>query len=127
MEITKRKILVVDDDTNLLVTVKEILENEGYEVFTHHMWFGTTNLAKNIQPDLVLLDINMPCLSGIKLSGLILTNGSTKHIPVVFHSSNDEESLRKAVVESGVHGYICKGNVFDLMKKVAFYLSRPQG
>lgn len=124
MEIAKKKILLIDDDVNFLITVKEILESEGYEVFTHDRWFGTTNHVNKVQPDLILLDINMPCLSGIKLSGLILTNGHTKHIPIVFHSSNDEDSLRRAVVETGVDGYVCKGNVPDLVKKVAFYLNR---
>jgi CheY-like chemotaxis protein len=123
MDRVKKKILVIDDDEKHLLTVKAILDNEGYDVFIHHMWFGATNLIRKMQPDLVLLDINMPCLSGEKLSSLILTNGSTKHIPVVFHSSNDEDSLRKAVLECGVHGYICKGSVFDLRKKIAFYLS----
>lgn len=124
MENVRKKILLIDDDMNFLITVREILENEGYEVFTNDSWFGATNLVKKIHPDLVLLDINMPGLSGIKLSGLIQTNGNAKHLPILFHSSNDEDGLRRTVAETGVDGYVCKGNVPDLIKKVAFYLNR---
>jgi CheY-like chemotaxis protein len=73
-------------------------------------------------PDLVLLDINMPGLSGERLSAIILSKENIKDIPVVFYSSNDEDSLRRVVFERNAKGYICKGSIFDLKKKVASYL-----
>lgn len=66
----------------------------------------------------------MPGLSGERLSELLLSNSNTKNVPIVFYSSNDEDSLREAVSEHGVKGYICKGDIFELKKKVAYYLSR---
>ena len=120
----KKKILIIDDDEKHLMTAKEILEEEGYEVIIHQNAFGATNLIGSIQPDLVLLDINMPALSGDRLSGLLLSKNKTKDVPIVFYSSNDEDSIRKAVSEHGVKGYICKGSIFDLRKKVAYYLSQ---
>ncbi|MCL4537336.1 MAG: response regulator [Nitrospirae bacterium] len=126
MERTKKKILVVDDDERHLVTAKELLEDAGYEVITHYNWFGSTNVIKRLQPDLILLDINMPALSGDALSEILRGNSRTKDVPIVFYSSNDEDSLRKAVSECGVRGYICKGDVFDLRKKVAAYMSQSR-
>ncbi len=125
MERIKKKILVIDDDERHLIATKELLGDEGYEVIIHHNAFGSTNVIRELQPDLVLLDVNMPALSGDRLSSLLLSNEKTKDIPIVFYSSNDEDSLREAVVKHGVSGYISKGNIFELKEKVAYYLS-PQ-
>ena len=119
----KKKILLIDDDENCLIATKDLLEEEGYEVITHQNAFGSTNLIREVQPDLVLLDINMPALSGDTLLSVFRLNEKTKDVPIVFYSSNDEDSLRKAVSEHGVRGYICKGDIFVLKKKVAYYLS----
>jgi PleD family two-component response regulator len=124
MERIKKRILIIDDDERHLISAKVILEEEGYEVITHYGGFGATNVVKEVQPDLVLLDINMPALSGDKLSSLLLSNDKTKNVPIVFYSSNDEDDLRRAVLEYGVKGYICKGDIFVLKKKVAFYLGQ---
>jgi CheY-like chemotaxis protein len=79
-------------------------------------------MVKEARPDLVLLDMNMPGLSGERLSELLLSNGRTRETPIVFYSSNDEDSLRRAVSEYGVKGYIPKGDIFELRKKAALYL-----
>ena len=126
MERTKKKILGVDDDERHLVTAKELLEDAGYEVITHHNWFGSTNAIKNLKPDLVLLDINMPALPGDELSVILRSNSKIKDVPIIFYSSNDEDSLRKTASEFGADGYICKGDVFDLRKKVAAYMSQSR-
>ena len=122
MERTVKKILVIDDDERHLVAVKGILEDAGYEVITHNHWIGSTSTVMKLKPDLVLLDINMPALSGDRLAMLFRTNGSTRYVPVVFYSSNDEDTLRKLALKCGVAGYICKGDVFELRRKVGFYL-----
>ena len=126
MERTKKKILVVDDDERHLITAKELLEDAGYEVITHHNWFGSTNAIKKLQPDLVLLDINMPALPGDELSLILRSNSKIKDVPIIFYSSNDEDSLRKTASEFGADGYICKGDISDLRRKIAAYLSRTR-
>jgi len=121
MEKIKKKILVIDDDEIHLITAKELLENAGYEVITHHNWFGSTNVIKKLQPDLVLLDINMPALPGDELSVILRSNDRTKDVPIVFYSSNDEDSLRQAASEYGVRGYVCKGDICNLRRKIALF------
>ncbi len=118
----RKMILVVDDDMKHLLTAKDLLEDMGYEVRMHQFAFGVTNVVREAQPDLILLDMNMPGLSGERLSKVLLSNEKTKDIPVVFYSSNDEDSLRRAVVKHGVKGYIAKGDLFDLRNKVALFL-----
>ncbi len=100
------------------------MEQEGYIVFTHKGSFGATNAVRDLQPDLILLDINMPALSGDSLSTLLLSNDNIKHIPILFYSSNDEDSLRESVYKFGVSGYICKGNIFELKRKVDYFINR---
>ena len=121
----KKKVLVVDDDEMHLYTTKELLQDERIEVLTHKNGFGVTNLVRELQPDLVLLDVNMPALSGDNLAALLRTNESTGRVPIIFHSSNDEHSLKELVKAHGVHGYICKGDVLDLRSKVNQYLRLP--
>lgn len=121
----KKRILLVDDDEMLLDVTKALLENERFEIITQHEGLGVINLVSRLQPDLVLLDINMPVLSGDHLAMLLRANVDTSHIRIVFYSSNDEDSLRESVSACGVHGYICKGDILNLSKKVDQYLSLP--
>ncbi len=114
----KKKVLVIDDDEMHLYTTKELLQNDQIEVSTHKNWLGATNRVNSFQPDLVLLDVNMPGLSGDKLSEIIKPYCDACRTPILFHSSNDEDSLRELVKTHGVQGYICKGNVADLRTKV---------
>jgi CheY-like chemotaxis protein len=122
MEKKKKKILIIDDDERLLLTTKEIMENEGYEAHTYSQALGSTNVIKALKPDLILIDINMPALSGESLAQVIKSTNSCKDIPVAFLSSNDEDSLRKSAAEHGLTGYICKGNLYELRSKVAEFL-----
>jgi CheY-like chemotaxis protein len=120
-----KTILIIDDDANHLIAAKEILEIEGYTVATHNQALGSTLVVKETKPDLVLLDVNMPGLSGERLVGIIGRNLHSNKVPIIFYSSNDEDSLRKSVSQYrfyNVKDYICKGDPYNLRKKVAHYL-----
>jgi PleD family two-component response regulator len=119
----KLKVLAVDDDDLHLYTVKELLDNENVEVVTHKSWLGVTNVLKKLQPDLVLLDVNMPALSGDKLSQIVRPFCDACRIPIYFYSSNDEDSLRKLTEECKVAGYICKGDLPSLKARVYQHVS----
>jgi len=119
---TAKRILIIDDDLAHLTSTRGILEDDGYEVFVHSQGFGATNKARQVRPHLILLDVNMPGLSGENLIGVLQANSSTREIPVVFYSSNDEDSLRSAVRKLGARGYISKGSVVALRQRVARFL-----
>ncbi len=121
----KKKVLVVDDDEIHLYTTKELLQDDIIEVLTHKSWVGATNRLKEVQPDLVLLDVNMPALSGDKLVSIIKPYCDSLTTPIVFYSSNDEDSLRELAKTHRVQGYICKGNTAELRSKVSSYLKLP--
>lgn len=122
MKIIKKKVLVVDDDDVHLYTARELLREEQCEVITHKNGFGVTNLVRMLQPDLVLLDVNMPGLSGDNIAALLRNNDKTRDAKVIFYSSNDEASLQESVIRHGAADYICKGNIADLRSKVRRHL-----
>jgi len=121
---TKGRILIIDDDATHLDSTRGILEADGYEVITHEKAFGATNVVRDIEPDLVLLDVNMPGLSGEHLFDIFRANAKTREVPVVFYSSNDEDALRSSVARLGAHGYISKGNPASLRTRLARYMSQ---
>jgi CheY-like chemotaxis protein len=114
MSPTKKKILVVDDDEKHLLTTKELLELSGYEVVVHNSPFRTSEVVKTASPDLIILDVNMPALSGDRLCSLLKGHSTAREVPVVLYSSNDEDSLRRSVAEFGADGYVCKGDIAAL-------------
>lgn len=121
---TRQRILIVDDDPAHLTSTRGILESEGYEVFTQDQPFGSTNAIINLKPDLVLLDVNMPGLSGEKLGEVYRANARTRSVRVMLYSSNDEDALRETSKRLQLDGYICKGSPSSLKLRVAAVLSR---
>ncbi len=114
----RKRIMVIDDNEEVLKVTRELLEHEGYDVVIHQNGFGATSAIRANQPDLVLLDINMPALSGDNLAPIVLANDHTKEVPILFFSSNDEDNLLESVARFGVSGYICKGDLPMLRRKV---------
>lgn len=120
----QQRIMIVDDDPIHLTSTKGILEADGYEVITHEGAFGATNAIARHEPDLILLDVNMPALTGDKLAGIIRGNARTRTARVMLHSSNDEDMLRDTSRRMQLDGYICKGNPATLRLRVAAILAR---
>jgi CheY-like chemotaxis protein len=120
-----KRILVVDDDRIHLVTAQELLEDDGYEVLTHVTGFGATEKVMVTRPDLVLLDVNMPALSGEGLLPLLKGREQTRDTKVVLYSSNDESTLRRAASRLGAAGWVCKGDVAGLRRTVARLVGQP--
>jgi len=108
----KKKILVVDDEPTHLFCAKEILEAEGYEVVLHPRAFGATEKVMTENPDLVLLDVNMPALSGETLVMLLRGRKQTSGARVLLYSSNEEDALRRSALRLGLgaDGFVAKGD-----------------
>ncbi|PTL80034.1 response regulator [Vitiosangium sp. GDMCC 1.1324] len=104
--ISKGRVLVVDDDPDLLDLVRRTLAPH-FEVQTHNSALGVSNLVRNGEPDLVLLDVNFPALKGDQVVSLARRYAprSTKFI---LYSSSDENRLRALALASGADGYLSK-------------------
>lgn len=119
----KQRILLVDDDATLAEVASEILEMSGYDVRFHHGPFGTSMALTEFQPDVVLLDVNMPALRGDQLVPLLREARHGRTSRIVLFSSNDEATLRESVEKTGADGFIRKGDIDRLASKVRPFLS----
>jgi len=115
----RKKIMVVDDDPDILITIRNIFEREGYEVFTVDSGKKCYELFKNNEiPDLILLDIMMPGMSGWMLFDRLKENPSWKNIPVVFLTVRTDSFAKKAG-NSLCEDYIEKPfDIEDLKKRI---------
>jgi len=105
------KILVIDDDEELLQTVVQLLEQRGFQVVSHRESFNRLNAVRLHRPDLVLMDVNMPFVPGDEIVRLLQDDPELRHIPVLLFSSNDERTLRLLARDCGAAGYISKSQM----------------
>jgi len=84
------KIMVVDDEPDLLEVVKLILESDGYQVVTASSGQDALNRIEKDMPDLVLLDIIMPRMDGWEVFSRIKSNPKTTDIPVIMLTAKDQ-------------------------------------
>jgi two-component system OmpR family response regulator len=122
------KVLIIDDDPTILDATGQILQAAGLRVALHDGRFGRLSRILTEQPDLVLLDVNMPVLSGEELHEMLRGTPELARIPVVFFSSNDERSLRRLAARTGAHGYLPKselGRDFAARVKELIESARP--
>ncbi len=118
------KVAVIDDDEETLETVAAILGRSGLDVVTHAAAHSRLVFIARELPDLVLLDVNMPLVPGDDVCQLLKAHPRLNRIPVVFFSSNDEQTLRRMVRDTGAAGYISKSEMAfgGLGAKVASFL-----
>src|SRR3972149_409714 len=120
-----KKILVVDDEVDLVRTIRFALETEGYHVLVSHNGEDALNLARKENPDLMLLDIMLPKLDGYKVCRLLKFDERYKHIPILMLTAKTQEKDKATGLQTGANEYITKPfDIDELMKKVKVYLSK---
>ncbi len=120
-----KKILIVDDEVDLVDTVRFPLEIEGYGVLVAYNGEDALNLARKENPDLILLDLMLPKLDGYKVCRLLKFDERYKHIPILMLTAKAQEKDKVIGMETGADEYITKPFDVDyLMKKVKQYLNR---
>lgn len=96
MNVFSKKILVIDDSVENLNILKVILEKEQYDVFLSKDGTRGIQIAKEVKPDIILLDIMMPGIDGYETCTFLKEDKQTKDIPVIFLSalSNPEDKVK---------------------------------
>jgi two-component system, OmpR family, response regulator len=121
----KTRILVVDDDNTLLGAVRRLLTAAGFEVLTSDSALRLPQLVQREKPDLVLLDIEMPALSGEHVLEMTKLFEFLQKTPIVIHSAKSDEELSALVAKSSAVGYIKKtGNPMSLVAQVQKFLQK---
>jgi two-component system alkaline phosphatase synthesis response regulator PhoP len=118
-----KKILVVDDEVDLVETVRFPLEMEGFDVLVSYNGEDALNQARKEKPDLIILDLMLPKLDGYKVCRLLKFDERYKHIPILMLTAKTQEKDKILGKETGADEYITKPFEMDyLMEKVKKYL-----
>ncbi len=102
------KILLVDDENDILEFVGYNLRKEGFEVYTASNGMEAVRLAEEVMPHLILLDVMMPEMDGIETCEVIRHNPKLKNILVAFLTARGEDYSQIAGFEAGGDDYIAK-------------------
>ncbi len=115
-----KKVLVVDNEKNILDMMSKFLSREGFEVLTATNGINAIDLAKKSAPDLIILDVMMPGMDGGDIAANLLENEKTSYIPVIFLTGAiSEEEAMKQSSKFPNRTYISKaGDIRKLMKIV---------
>ena len=108
MSTAKQKILIVDDEPDILELIEYNLRKEGYQVFLASNGQDGINVAKKVQPDLIILDIMMPKMDGIEACRLMRAIPEFKNTFMVFLTARSEEYSEIAGFNVGADDYIAK-------------------
>jgi DNA-binding response OmpR family regulator len=120
-----KKILVVDDEVDLVETVRFPLELEGFDVLVSYNGEDALNQARKEKPDLIILDLMLPKLDGYKVCRLLKFDERYKHIPILMLTAKTQEKDKILGNETGADEYITKPFEMDyLMEKVKAYLNK---
>ena len=114
-----QKILVVDDEPEIVSMIEMRLEASGYEVISANDGQEGLDKAKKESPDLIILDVMMPKMDGFKVCGLLKADTRYKNIPILMFTARAQDSDRKTSQDVGADGYINKPlNPEELMNNV---------
>jgi two-component system, OmpR family, alkaline phosphatase synthesis response regulator PhoP len=103
-----KKILVVDDEKDLVETVTFRLQASGYEVISAYDGQEGLEKAKKEKPDLIILDLMLPRMDGYKVCGLLKADSRYSKIPIILFTARAQESDKKMGEEVGGDAYITK-------------------
>jgi len=106
----RRKIIIFDDDEDILSICSYILEEQGWDVYTFTDCNGITEKVSGIFPDVILMDNWIPDTGGIVATQTLKNVAALKNIPVVYFSANSD--IQQLATHAGAESYIAKP--FDL-------------
>jgi len=121
------RILVADDEPDILNLTKLMLEQEGYLVTTASDGEETLRKAEAEMPDIILLDIVMPGKTGLEVCKILKAKRKTRDIPVVMFTALGQDVDRKLAKEVGCDGYFTKPFTLEsLLTEVRRHLDRTR-
>ena len=115
----KKKILAVDDEPNILMSIEFILEMEGYEVHIARDGEEALEVAERVRPDLILLDVNMPRKDGYEMCRILREREDLAGTKVIMLTAKGQTLERKKGLEVGADDYVTKPfSAADLLEKI---------
>ncbi|MDH3228185.1 MAG: response regulator [Alphaproteobacteria bacterium] len=119
-----KTILIVEDNELNMKLFRDLLEAQGYDILQTRDGMQALDLARKERPDLIVMDIQLPQVSGLEVTKWIKADDNLKHIPVVavtaFAMKGDEEKIR----EGGCEAYVAKPiSVKDFLSTIERFLN----
>ncbi len=122
---TPRSILVIDDDQTLVKLLKDNLKQEGYRVYCGYDGNVAVTMATKHRPDVILMDVSMPRLDGLRAFHQLRANEKTSHIPVVFISEMMSQVIYPVVESSPRAAHLKKPlDLVDLASFLRQFIAR---
>jgi two-component system cell cycle response regulator DivK len=109
------KVLYIEDNMDNMTLVQRVLEVEGYEVIGAINGTEGLTKARQIGPDLVITDINLPDIDGYEITETLKKDTKTAHIPIIAMTANVMKKDRDQINQVGCDGYIAKPIDIDVL------------
>lgn len=108
MEKKSVKILLVDDDPGMRSLLTTVLKDAGYSVITASDGQEGLQTARSEIPNLIILDVTMPKLSGYKVARMLKFDTRFEHIPIIMQTAKDSDAEVQTGLNMGVNAYLTK-------------------
>ena len=113
-----KKILIIDDEKNILLTLDMFLKKEKFKVLKATNGIDGIKIAQEEVPDLILLDIILPGMNGYLVCEALKETAKTKNIPVIFISAKSQDKDIKKAFGVGGSDYIVKPFTYKQISKI---------
>lgn len=121
------KVLVVDDEPNIVLSLEFLMEQAGFEVVTAEDGEQALARVKDDQPDLLLLDISLPGISGFDVLERLRSEEATAQLPIIMLTAHGRDVEREKGMALGADDYITKPfSTQSLVEKVKILLIKEQ-
>jgi len=102
------RVLIVDDSQTVRGMMRKILNQSGYKTLEAHDGASALELATNLKPDLIFMDVMMPGINGFQATRLLRKSPKTTHIPIVMMSGNKQATESFWTTKIGASSYMLK-------------------
>lgn len=103
-----KRILVIEDNEQNLILIRDILSYQGYEVIEARDGEKGVKIAKEQKPDLILMDLQMPVMDGFTATKILKSDPETKNIKIIGITAYAMKGDEKKILDSGFDAYVSK-------------------
>ncbi len=103
-----KKVLLVEDELNIVEAIRFLLSREGWEVHTHENGADAANVIRSLKPDLVILDLMLPGKSGFDILEELRAEDDTTDLPVLMLTARGQKRDREVAEKAGVSRFMTK-------------------
>jgi len=122
-KVKRQRILIVEDDRLSLVVLRQLLMAQGYEILHSLEGWDGINRARNEKPDLIVMDIKLPDISGLDATLLLKKDDQTRDIPIIAVTACVTPGDKANALKSGCAAYIAKPvDIGNLLRTVELFL-----